>query len=111
YPLQNAQEPDFRIQQVAFGYATERRSTSQSGPHRALYEFQDGARTDRSDVCFDVRTLRPGFRVVLARDSGGIRHADRRLLLRHRLRQPGWIYRLIQQSRVRVDPLDFVDRS
>ena len=51
------------------------------------------------------------FGLVLAGDSGGSRHADRGLLLRHRFRESGWIHRLIQQSRLRLDPFDVADRS
>ena len=106
HALQNARQPHRRTRQGLCRLAPDLRRTSQTGPHRTLHELESRLRPDRRNVYSDVPALHQDFRPVLARDSGRSRHDRRGIFLCHGIGQPRGIHRLLQQSHLRLNPLD-----
>ena len=106
HALQHARQPDCRAGQGVLRSSSDRRAAGQTLAHRALHEFEGCLRADRAHVCGDVLSLRAHFRAGVAGDPGGSRHAGRGIYLRHGVREPGGIYRFLEQSNLRSHALD-----
>ena len=74
-----------------------------ASPHRTLHGIEDRALANRPGLPVDDRPLLLHLRPNRSRSSCSGSDANRRLLLRHSLRQLGRSHRLLQQPRLRPD--------